>query len=133
MHLLLTLALAQETDVTPVDGVLARAQAGSVRIESRRVEGLPTLVLLGEQERVLGLGDRPILAPDGGELVFVRGPIASIWHLDLATGTETQLTALEQGRPPSDFVEVPIRSFDGWDGEVLRWVASDGQHVLVTP
>jgi hypothetical protein len=133
MTLLIALALAQETDRTPVDGLLAVTEAAGVRVEARRIDGLPTLVLPQEQGRVLGLGDRPLLAPDGSELVFVRGPIAAIWHLDLASGVETQLTSLEAGSPPPDFVAVPVRAFTAWDGEVLRWTAEDGDHVLATP
>ena len=134
LTLTLTLALAQETDRTPVDGLLARTGAAGVVVESRRLEdGLPHLLLVGPEARELGLGDRPLLSPDGSELVFVRGPIASIWHLDLASGVETQLTALEQGRPPPDFVEVPVKAFASWDGDVLRWSAPDGEHVMATP
>ncbi len=62
-----------------------------------------------------------------------RGPIASIWHRDLATGVETQLTATEPGRPPADFVAPPIHAFSWFDGVVVRWTSQDGEHVLVTP
>ncbi|MCP4803810.1 MAG: hypothetical protein GY913_17645 [Proteobacteria bacterium] len=127
--LLIALALA-ETDVTPVDGLLATVEASGVRIEARRVDGAPMLHLDGQP---LTPGDRPILSPDGTELVFVRGPIASIWHRDLATGVETQLTATEPGRPPADFVAPPIHAFSWFDGVVVRWTSQDGEHVLVTP
>lgn len=125
----LSLALS-ETDVTPVDGLLARVSEGGVTVEARRVDGDPTLFVDGEP---IGRGDRPILAPDGSELVFVRGPVASIWHRDLATGVETQLTALEDGRPPADFVPPPVRTFAWFDGTVVRWSSDVGEHVLVTP
>jgi len=97
------------------------------------LEGGPTRALAAFPGSSEG---RPIFTPDNRAVVFVSGKsgLASLWRVELASGTTTQLTniGLRGGHGlPAGFVPPPTEmALAHWDGETLEYVAN-GQTVRV--
>ncbi len=85
--------------------------------------------------------DRAALDPAGARVAFVwAGPVggvAGVWTMVLPDGPprrRTNLAPYTPGRPPADFIPLPVTDPPRWEGDVLRWRSEAGEHsVWVTP
>ena len=141
-----TLALVDGPTLIGLVGEAARSEAGDRVVVSRLAPSGTELVLFERisqgwsEGRVLvseGDPDRPALDPAGERLVYVAGPVAGLWLLELDTGQRTRLTNHEvdhlPGQPPVGLIAVPHRSPPVFEGDSLVWVAPDGSHRLELP
>lgn len=90
-----------------------------------------------------GCPDRIVFSPDGLRIAYVSSSqgVAAIFAVDADGGSEpVQVTSRgvsraggRPGRPPAGFVAVPHDSPIHFDGNTLRWQATDGPHQAVLP
>lgn len=133
LQVLLSLAAAQETDRLP--DALGVSEVAGVRVECRREGAEARIELVDGSERVVLVerGDRPALSPDGTELVWVAGPIASVWWMSLEDRQPVQLTNVGLTGPGPDFVAPPHRGGLQFDGERVTWDSPDGPKSVEAP
>lgn len=133
MILWLGAALATETDRLPE--VLAVVEVGEVRVECRRVDAEARIELVseGQREVLVERGDRPALSPDGTELVWVQGPVASVWWMSLEEREPRQLTNLGLSGPSEAFVPPPHRGGLTFDGTLVTWDSPEGPQSAAAP
>lgn len=79
--------------------------------------------------------DRAALSPDGRRVAFAwagpTGGVAGLWWMAVDGGAPVRLTnkaPATPGRPPADFVPLPVGDTVRWDGQVLRWRSEQGEH-----
>ncbi|HJN77868.1 MAG TPA: hypothetical protein QGF58_28385 [Myxococcota bacterium] len=133
LQVFFALAGAQETDRLP--GVLAVVEAGSTTVECTTAGGEARIELVtdGQREVLVQRGDRPALSPDGTELVWVAGPVASVWWMSLSERDPVQLTNVGLTGPSPDFVPPPHRGGLVFDGDVISWDSPEGPKSVAAP
>ena len=134
MLLLVALAQATETDRLSAE-VLSVTEAAGVRVECRREgpEARIELVTEGGREVLVERGDRPALSPDATELVWVQGPVASVWWMSLQEREPVQLTNVGLVGASPRFVPPPHRGGLVFDGATVTWDSPEGPQSVAAP